>query len=821
MPSNKNVFKILLLIIYLNLTISSNRKKKSFKDIVNQYLGKLDIKNAYLSYDQYISLLNRLVKDFPNYLELSSIGKTYEGNDMPLIIMKSPLLKEENNSIQSNNTINDKDKISNNDINKKDSSLYNKNGKNYEENENYLIPNFKEDNNKTQSNSTISDKDKINNIDKNKIDSSLHNQSGILFTGMHHGREPVSMMMNIYLILHLLSLPRTYLHLFLSATNIYFIPIINIDTYKYNSKKFLSGSPLRSIMARKNRKPHSTKRCSTEDIGVDLNRNYDYFFAKDNTGSSGNPCQEDYRGEHPFSEPETINIKNFVDSHPNIKITYNYHSWGNLIITPFNYLKNEESLKKLQKDFPIQYNMYNDFKKEGEFPQNFLFGNADKTIQYLTNGDATDWFLGKKKILSFSPELGNGKKESDVFYPDRTITFDILEKNLYGGLYAIQKSMYYLTGELISATYNECYNKNKYSLSDIYFNKGRLHQYKNLKEYELKNCFSGELLLNVKVKITNKGFGDYSPGVEFPNFQQVINNNETVTIENKKYLYFLSFDLNVDINKIKSICYWNTLKTLYTIETNDNDIENINKTQNEPEETQYIGTIRCENVNKGNDITLFIDDEIKSLDFIILNIKIIVKKDNFIEKLNIINKNRFLDLNLKNSTNLNNKYNENKEIIKIYTKNDRIIKSEKENGEIIYWKFNNPSIGIKVKDFIESKNKINYDFKRINIFKLLIIIICIILLMIFFIYRMIKTINGRPFNELLMESRNNENVVNNNNIDINISMNNEQIVNNLENANQNENISNENIVPFQIPRDENEAHYNNNSNSNSPNQLNA
>ena len=767
---NKNALKILLLIICLNFTISSNHKKKSFKEIVNQYLGKLDFNNAYLSYNQYISLLNTLVKDFPNYLELSSIGKTYEGNEMPLIIMKSPLFKEDINSTQSNSTINDKDK-------------------------------------------------NINNNDINKIDNSLYNQSGILFTGMHHGREPVSMMMNIYLILHLLSLPRTYLHLFLSSTNIYFIPIINIDTYKYNSKKFLSGSPIRTVMARKNRRPHSTRRCNTEDIGIDLNRNYDFFFAKDNTGSSGNPCQEDYRGEYPFSEPETFNIKNFVDSHPNIKIVYNYHSWGNLIITPFNYLKNEDSLKILQKEFPIQYNMYNDFKKEGEFPQNFLFGNADKTIQYITNGDATDWFLGKKKILSFSPELGNGKKESDVFYPDRTITFDILDKNLYGGLYAIQKSMYYLTGELISATYNECYNRNKYSLSDIYFNKGRLHQYNSLKEYELKNCFSDELLLNVKVKITNKGFGDYSPGIEFPNFQQVNNNNEAVKIDNKKYIYFLSFDLNVDINKIKSICYWNTLQTLYTIETNDNDLENINKTQKEAEETQYIGNIRCEKVNKGNDITLFIDNEIKSLDFIILNIQIIANKDNFLAKLN---KNRLLDINNKNRTSINKKYNENNEIIKIYTKKERMIKSEKENGEIINWKFNSPSIGIKIKDFIESKNaKNNYDLNRINIYKLLIIVICATLLLIFFIYRMIKTINGRPFNELLMESRINDNVVNNNNIDVNMGMNNEQIVNNLENANQNENISNENIIPIQIPRDENEAHSNINSNSNSPNELNA
>ena len=32
------------------------------------------------------------------------------------------------------------------------------------------------------------------------------------------------------------------------------------------------------------------------DIGVDLNRNYDFEFGKDNEGSSGYKCSDDYRG---------------------------------------------------------------------------------------------------------------------------------------------------------------------------------------------------------------------------------------------------------------------------------------------------------------------------------------------------------------------------------------------------------------------------------------------------------------------------------------------------------------------------------------------
>ena len=48
--------------------------------------------------------------------------------------------------------------------------------------------------------------------------------------------------------------------------------------------------------------------CKEKDICVDLNRNYDYFFVKDNERSSNRSCQEDYRDEYPFSESETRNL---------------------------------------------------------------------------------------------------------------------------------------------------------------------------------------------------------------------------------------------------------------------------------------------------------------------------------------------------------------------------------------------------------------------------------------------------------------------------------------------------------------------------------
>ena len=708
MSINKNIIRIILYLVIFSLSKQEEKieeGKNKFQELINKYLSKLDINNnAYLSYDQYISLLNTLSANYSDYLTISSIGKTSLGNDIPLISMKSPL----------------------------------------------------------------SDKEQIN------------NKSGMLFNGMHHGREPVSMMMNIYLILHLLSLPKEYLHLILSFTNIYFIPIINIDTYKYNSEIYFKTKDIRKMMARKNRREIKTKKCRDEDIGVDLNRNYDYDFAKDNEGSSNDPCQEDYRGEKPFSEPETKAIKDFVDSHPNIKIVYNYHTWGNLIITPFNCLKKKDSENLIKTKYPLHYNIYEDFKNEAQFPINFLFGNADKTIKYITNGDATDWFLGKKNILSFSPELGNGNSNSDYFYPNRNISFDVLEKNLVSGLYAIQKSMFYLKGELISANYIPCTNRD---LRQIYT---------ELNKLTTEKCFYDQLILEVKAKIINKGFGDYTPDIELPIITQEKNgtkNDLYTTLD----LDFIDFDIN-DIDKI---CYWSVLDTIYFKELTNN--------VKEAKVGKILGKVRCIDIKQGNKLFLF--DEIKSMKYIILNIIFILKKEPFYNKLNI-KPSHFKFLSQMNTSSTNNKT----DIIKIYKNENEKIKSFDAYNKAIEWKFNSLNINIKISDIkphnlLYSYNKYIMHSKKAMLIILLSLIIIIITLCIV-MKKMNRRYDNRPLINISLENNNEMN------------FNNEQIVNNLENVSQNDsNRNNENIQAMQIPRSENEAHPR--SNQESPNELNA
>lgn len=211
-------------------------------------------------------------------------------------------------------------------------------------------------------------------------------KAGILFTGMHHAREPVSMLMNLYLAFYLInghSKNMSLVQELISSTDIHFIPIFNIDGYVKNNKKFSDSGKFDNCMQRKNtNRGLRTILCRRDtDYGVDLNRNYAFKFNYDQEGASNNPCDEDYRGVHAFSEPETQAMKDFLESYEGkrIKIAFNYHSFGNILIMPFNF--DDSNSKALQLNYTQQYHVYNDFIQEGHFPDHFRYGNGKKTVE--------------------------------------------------------------------------------------------------------------------------------------------------------------------------------------------------------------------------------------------------------------------------------------------------------------------------------------------------------------------------------------------------------------------------------------------------------
>ena len=240
----------------------------------------------------------------------------------------------------------------------------------------------------------------------------------VLFTGLTHAREPLSMM-NLYYFANWIcenynsDLTANYL---LDNREMWFIPIINPDGYAYNE----SISPDGGGMHRKNRRanpPNSSCNMGTQQ-GVDLNRNYGYNWGENNSGSSGNPCSAVYRGLSAFSEPETEAISNFILSREFSNVLH-YHSYSNFLIHSWGdgSFPDEPDLTTLR-----------EIGKEMTRYNGYLVGTGTETVGYGVNGDAVDWSYGTAGLISYTPEVGTF---SDNFWPSEDRVIPLCQDQVY------------------------------------------------------------------------------------------------------------------------------------------------------------------------------------------------------------------------------------------------------------------------------------------------------------------------------------------------------------------------------------------------------
>ena len=240
----------------------------------------------------------------------------------------------------------------------------------------------------------------------------------VLFTGLTHAREPLSMM-NLFYFANWIcenynsDLTANYL---LDNREMWFIPIINPDGYAYNE----NISPDGGGMHRKNRRsnpPNSSCNMGTQQ-GVDLNRNYGYNWGANNSGSSGNPCSAVYRGSSAFSEPETEAISNFILSREFSNVLH-YHSYSNYLIHSWGdgSFPDEPDLTTLR-----------EIGKEMTRYNGYLVGTGTETVGYGVNGDAVDWSYGTAGLISYTPEVGSF---SDNFWPSEDRVIPLCQDQVY------------------------------------------------------------------------------------------------------------------------------------------------------------------------------------------------------------------------------------------------------------------------------------------------------------------------------------------------------------------------------------------------------
>jgi hypothetical protein len=242
--------------------------------------------------------------------------------------------------------------------------------------------------------------------------------SEVLYTAMHHAREPEGMMALLYFMYYLLEqygkdAEVTYL---LEHRDLYFVPVVNPDGYAYNEKTRPSGGGL----WRKSRRLNEDS-----SNGIDLNRNYGYQWGYDDIGSSPVPRSDTYRGSAPFSEPEIRAIRDFCFQH-HFLAALNYHAYGNDLIYPFGYTDKETPDSSVFRIYARDMTKFN----------GYTYGLSTETVHYPTNGDSDDWMYGeqtsKNKIISMTPELG---QSADGFWPAMNRILPLAKENLKPNLY--------------------------------------------------------------------------------------------------------------------------------------------------------------------------------------------------------------------------------------------------------------------------------------------------------------------------------------------------------------------------------------------------
>ena len=243
-------------------------------------------------------------------------------------------------------------------------------------------------------------------------------ETEILYTSLHHAREPASMQQLIFYMWYLLEnyATDTEVKSIVDNSELYFIPVVNPDGYLYNQ----STNPNGGGFWRKNRRNNGNG-----TFGVDNNRNYNYHINGNSSnnswggaGSSSNTSSEIYRGTSAFSEVENQAMKWFVEQH-NFAIAVNNHTFGELIYFPFGYADVPTA------DEDTYYALTNIFTSQN---------NYTPIRDHPFSGESDDFMYGTvgthNQIIAMTPEIGTS------FWPAQNEIIPLCKSMVYTNLMA-------------------------------------------------------------------------------------------------------------------------------------------------------------------------------------------------------------------------------------------------------------------------------------------------------------------------------------------------------------------------------------------------
>uniref|UniRef100_A0A1I7ZDV2 Peptidase_M14 domain-containing protein n=1 Tax=Steinernema glaseri TaxID=37863 RepID=A0A1I7ZDV2_9BILA len=178
---------------------------------------------------------------------------------------------------------------------------------------------------------------------KNKIGFPVNatDKRAVWIDGGNHAREWPAFHCNLFFINELVNKYERddKITEYINNLNIYVFPVLNPDGFIFSRTSTVS-------LIRQWRKNKAPENCTGYTAfkknmccdGVDLNRNYDFSFKQTNVPFN-NPCSDEFQGPFPFSEPESIAVRDFILSKEmkgKVDAYVSLHTHGQIFILPYN-----------------------------------------------------------------------------------------------------------------------------------------------------------------------------------------------------------------------------------------------------------------------------------------------------------------------------------------------------------------------------------------------------------------------------------------------------------------------------------------------------
>jgi murein tripeptide amidase MpaA len=243
-------------------------------------------------------------------------------------------------------------------------------------------------------------------------------EPAVLFVGCHHAREWISVevpfLFGKYLLESYGSDPEV--RGLVDASEIWIVPVANPDGLEYTIDVYRYW--------RKNRRANADG-----TFGVDINRNYGYAWGFDDLGSSGQPGSDVFRGQAPFSEPETAAVRGLFLAH-DFRAMISFHSFGQDILYPWGFTTQAAPADaELAAVAGAMAGLI-----EAVRGTIYTSGEGSRAL-YLTNGDTVDWTYSLAGAPSYTIELPPVDIDHGGFFNDEAAIAAVFEENRPAMLY--------------------------------------------------------------------------------------------------------------------------------------------------------------------------------------------------------------------------------------------------------------------------------------------------------------------------------------------------------------------------------------------------